>query len=111
MAAIVSADRPPPATCHLPPATWHSARSTRHLPSTESAVQSRGGQAFTLLGIVLGLGYGGYELWKLIRLVHDFHVPALCDDQLPEFFPRGSILDGPLCHFLTGFQRIGTVPQ
>lgn len=29
-----------------------------------------GGQAFTLLGVFLGLGYGGYELWKLIRLLN-----------------------------------------
>ena len=28
-----------------------------------------GGVAFTLAGVFLGLGYGGYELWKLIRLL------------------------------------------
>lgn len=28
-----------------------------------------GGQGFALAGIFLGLFYGGYELWKLIRLL------------------------------------------
>ena len=31
--------------------------------------RAEGSQAFTLLGIFLGLFYGGYELWKLIRAI------------------------------------------
>lgn len=31
--------------------------------------RAEGSQAFTLAGIFLGLFYGGYELWKLIRAI------------------------------------------
>ena len=30
-----------------------------------------GGQAFTLAGIFLGLAFGGYELWKLVKMLND----------------------------------------
>ncbi len=30
-----------------------------------------GGNAFTLIGIFLGMFYGGYEVWKLIRVLQE----------------------------------------
>ena len=30
-----------------------------------------GGAAFTLLGMFMGLLYGGYEVWKLVRQITD----------------------------------------
>ena len=29
-----------------------------------------GGQAFTLAGVFLGFAYGGYELWKLVKMLN-----------------------------------------
>jgi hypothetical protein len=39
-----------------------------------------GGLLFTVSGMVLGLGYGAYEVWKVIRIMNE-QARKICDDR------------------------------
>ena len=44
---------------------------------------------FTILGVFLGLAYGAYEVWKVIRMLNE-QVRNACDGKAPEDEEAGS---------------------